>query len=173
MATIANASTNSGSFTVQNDIFGFWRGGYREIYELISDLNKKSPVLVFGEMIQIIILQILRMMIVFYIRKEGRLVGMVTLIKNPAFSCRYITINDVIVRAQCREKGLGTALVDAAVAYVHSQESYQVVMLTSNSGNPERERAIKMYLDRGFKLSAESTSLEGTCLFILIRGKKP
>ncbi len=170
MATIADEASTR--FTAQRDIFGFWRGGYGEIYTLISDLNKKSPVLILGQMIEIIILQLLGFMVVFYVRKEGSLVGMATIVKIPAFSCRYMTVNDVIVREACRERGLGTALLDAAVDYVHLQESYSVIMLTSNSGNPERERAIKMYLERGFILSAKSTSPEGTDLFVLIRGKK-
>ena len=79
---------------------------------------------------------------------EGRLTGMLTLCICPTLAQDKLWIEDVIVDDSCRGKGVGRALVQAAVAYAATAWPGNTLYLTSN---PTRQAARALYASEGFE----------------------
>lgn len=77
-----------------------------------------------------------------------KLTGMLTLSICPTLAQDKLWIEDVIVDDSCRGKGIGRALVQAAVAYAASKWPGNTVYLTSN---PARQAARALYASEGFE----------------------
>ena len=80
--------------------------------------------------------------------EAGMLTGMLTLSICPTLAQDKLWIEDVIVDDSCRGKGIGRALVQAAVAYAASKWPGNTVYLTSN---PARQAARALYASEGFE----------------------
>jgi len=82
---------------------------------------------------------------------EGRVAGYLTILwksKDPVFSSRGIPeINDLNVLLECRRRGIGTALMDAAEAMV--AERYPLVGLGVGL-HPGYGSAQRLYVRRGY-----------------------
>lgn len=79
---------------------------------------------------------------------DDDIVGMLTLTCCHTLSCSKYWIEDVIVDDLCRGKGVGRALVKAAVKHVKSLDDNSVIYLTSN---PSRVSARALYRSEGFE----------------------
>ena len=79
---------------------------------------------------------------------DSKLVGMLTLCVCPTLAQDKLWIEDVIVDDSCRGKGVGRALVKAAVAYAASKWPGNTIYLTSN---PARQAARALYTSEGFE----------------------
>ena len=80
--------------------------------------------------------------------KVGRLSGMLTLCICPTLAQDKLWIEDVIVDDSCRGKGIGRALVKAAVAHAAATWPCNTLYLTSN---PARQAARALYTSEGFE----------------------
>lgn len=78
--------------------------------------------------------------------------GMLTLVWYDQPSGRKAWIEDVVVDASCRNRGIGRALVKTAVAYAGSIGATRVAL----TSNPTRTAAHALYLTSGFE-KAETT----------------
>ena len=90
----------------------------------------------------------------------GRIVGTLTLAVFPIPTGVRAWIEDVVVDASARGKGVGDALVDAAVARAAAAGA-RTVDLTSR---PSREAANRLYVRKGFELRTTNVyrySLDG------------
>ena len=76
------------------------------------------------------------------------IVGMLSLTCCHTLSCSKFWIEDVIVDDLCRGKGVGRALVKAAVNHVRSLDDNSLIYLTSN---PSRISARALYRSEGFE----------------------
>ena len=76
------------------------------------------------------------------------IVGMLTLTCCHTLACSKYWIEDVIVDEVCRGKGVGRALVRAAVQCVKECDGKSVIYLTSN---PSRVSARALYRSEGFE----------------------
>ena len=83
----------------------------------------------------------------FVARVDGAPAGMLTVVWYDTPSGRKARIEDVVTDAACRGRGVGTALVRAAVAYA-AHIGAPEVSLTSRPG---REAARALYRKEGFK----------------------
>lgn len=81
-------------------------------------------------------------------RTYCKLSGMLTLCICPTLAQDKLWIEDVIVDDSCRGKGVGRALVQAAVAYAASTWPGNTIYLTSN---PARQAARALYASEGFE----------------------
>ena len=88
----------------------------------------------------------------FFAEAGGRIAGVLTAAAYEVPSGRKVWIEDVVVDAAARGRGIGRSLVGAAVAWARS-EGADRVMLTSN---PSRGAARRLYAKMGFK-EAETT----------------
>ena len=78
----------------------------------------------------------------------GEITGMLTLTRCHTLTrCKY-WIEDVIVDDRFRRKGIGRALVKAAVDHVRNIEEHPRIYLTSN---PSRSSARALYRSEGFE----------------------
>ena len=84
----------------------------------------------------------------FVTEVDGRLAGMLTLTFCETLSRRKYWIEDVIVDSSFRGKGLGRALVRAAVDFAKKKEGLPTIYLTSN---PSRISARSLYMSEGFE----------------------
>ena len=84
----------------------------------------------------------------FTAESGGAVVGVLTLVWYDVPSGRKAWIEDVVVDAAARGRGIGRSLVGAAVAWARS-EGADRVMLTSN---PARREARALYRSLGFGL---------------------
>lgn len=80
--------------------------------------------------------------------EDGRLAGMLTLTRCHTLSGSKFWIEDVIVDPFYRGRGVGRALVQAAVAHVKANEKHPALYLTSN---PSRVSARRLYMSEGFE----------------------
>jgi ribosomal protein S18 acetylase RimI-like enzyme len=83
---------------------------------------------------------------VFVAEDDGTIVGSLTLVTFEIPSGRRAIIEDVVTDAAARGKGVGSALVNAAVAHAAALGT-RTVDLTSR---PEREDANRLYTKLGF-----------------------
>lgn len=81
-------------------------------------------------------------------RTSCKFSGMLTLCICPTLAQDKLWIEDVIVDDSCRGKGIGRALVQAAVAYAASAWPRNTLYLTSN---PTRKAARALYVSEGFE----------------------
>lgn len=84
----------------------------------------------------------------FVTEEDGDLTGMLTLTYCETISRRKYWIEDVIVDDRFRGKGLGRALVRAAVDFAKKKEGLPTIYLTSN---PSRISARSLYMSEGFE----------------------
>ena len=78
----------------------------------------------------------------------GEIAGMLTLTCCRTLSRNKWWIEDVVVDDRFRGKGIGRALVRAAVEHVKATEEFPTLYLTSN---PSRVSARKLYRSEGFE----------------------
>ena len=78
----------------------------------------------------------------------NQIAGMLTLTGCPTLSCTKYWIEDVVVDSGLRGKGIGRALVRAAVRFVNERNDGSVIYLTSN---PSRTAARNLYRSEGFE----------------------
>ena len=79
---------------------------------------------------------------------DGTLSGMLTLTCCQTLARNKYWIEDVIVRPEYRGKGIGRALVEAAIGHVKDNDGHAVIYLTSN---PSRQAARALYRSVGFE----------------------
>lgn len=79
---------------------------------------------------------------------DGILSGMLTLTCCQTLARNKYWIEDVIVRPEYRGKGIGRALVEAAIGHVKDNDGHAVIYLTSN---PSRQAARALYRSVGFE----------------------
>ncbi len=84
----------------------------------------------------------------FCAEADGGIVGVLSLAWYDVPSGRKAWIEDVVVDAACRGRGVGRALVDEAVRHA-GRIGASCVMLTSN---PAREAAHALYRKTGFRV---------------------
>lgn len=80
--------------------------------------------------------------------ENGLITGMLTLTNCHTLAGSKYWIEDVVVDPAHRGKGIGRALVRAAVNYVKENEPFPAIYLTSN---PSRVTARSLYMSEGFE----------------------
>ena len=85
--------------------------------------------------------------VLFVAEEDGRIVGSLTLVAFEILTGRRAWIEDVVTDAAMRGRGVGSALVEAAVAHADALGT-RTVDLTSR---PEREDANRLYTKLGFE----------------------
>jgi ribosomal protein S18 acetylase RimI-like enzyme len=85
--------------------------------------------------------------VLFVAEEDGRIVGSLTLVAFEILTGRRAWIEDVVTDATMRGRGVGSALVEAAVAHAEALGT-RTVDLTSR---PEREDANRLYTKLGFE----------------------
>lgn len=80
--------------------------------------------------------------------ENGLITGMLTLTNCHTLTGSKYWIEDVVVDLAHRGKGIGRALVRAAVNYVKENEPFPTIYLTSN---PSRVTARSLYMSEGFE----------------------
>lgn len=86
--------------------------------------------------------------LLFVIREQGRVVGMLTLGSYLSPTGRKAWVEDVVVDRAFRSRGYGRALINYAIEYCKSHLAPCTLMLTSN---PQREEANRLYRTSGFE----------------------
>ena len=84
----------------------------------------------------------------FVMRDNERIMGMLTLGHYTSPTGRKVWVEDVVVSADYRGKGLGRRLINHAIEYCRENLSPCTLMLTSN---PARVAANKLYRTSGFE----------------------
>lgn len=79
---------------------------------------------------------------------DRNVMGMLTLTSCPTLAGEKVWIEDVIVDKKFRGKGVGRALLRAAVDFARNELKAQAVYLTSN---PSRVQARSLYRSEGFE----------------------
>ena len=84
----------------------------------------------------------------FIMRGDERIMGMLTLGHYTSPTGRKVWVEDVVVSADYRGKGLGRRLINHAIEYCRENLSPCTLMLTSN---PARIAANELYRTSGFE----------------------
>ena len=84
----------------------------------------------------------------FIMRDDERIMGMLTLGHYTSHTGRKVWVEDVVVSADYRGKGLGRRLINHAIEYCRENLSPCTLMLTSN---PARIAANELYRTSGFE----------------------
>ena len=84
----------------------------------------------------------------FIMRDDKRIMGMLTLGHYTSPTGRKVWVEDVVVSADYRGKGLGRRLINHAIEYCRENLSPCTLMLTSN---PARIAANELYRTSGFE----------------------
>ena len=84
----------------------------------------------------------------FIMRDDERIMGMLTLGHYTSPTGRKVWVEDVVVSAEYRGKGLGRRLINHAIEYCRENLSPCTLMLTSN---PARIAANELYRTSGFE----------------------
>ena len=84
----------------------------------------------------------------FVMRDNEHIMGMLTLGHYTSPTGRKVWVEDVVVSADYRGKGLGRRLINHAIAYCRENLSPCTLMLTSN---PARVAANELYRTSGFE----------------------
>jgi GNAT superfamily N-acetyltransferase len=84
----------------------------------------------------------------FVMRDDERIMGMLTLGHYTSPTGRKVWVEDVVVSADYRGKGLGRRLINHAIEYCRENLSPCTLMLTSN---PARIAANELYRTSGFE----------------------
>ena len=84
----------------------------------------------------------------FILRDEEKAIGMLTLGHYTSPTGRKVWVEDVVVSADYRGKGLGRRLINHAIEYCRENLSPCTLMLTSN---PARIAANELYRTSGFE----------------------
>ena len=79
---------------------------------------------------------------------DRNVMGMLTLTSCPTLAGEKVWVEDVIVDEKFRGKGVGRALLRAAVDFARNELKAQAVYLTSN---PSRVQARSLYRSEGFE----------------------
>jgi ribosomal protein S18 acetylase RimI-like enzyme len=85
---------------------------------------------------------------VFVARRDGQVVGMVSLLAqiSTALGGRTYVLEDMIVTAAERDRGVGQQLLDHALAHADASDARRVTLLT----DANNEGARRFYAQRGF-----------------------
>ena len=110
---------------------------------LVGELSRSAPRPGPAEVERVIASPATRLLLA---RDRGRIVGMLTLVVFPIPTGVRAWIEDVVVSAAARERGVGAALNRAALALARD-EGARTVDLTSR---PDREAANRLYARLGF-----------------------
>jgi GNAT superfamily N-acetyltransferase len=87
--------------------------------------------------------------VVMVARTEGKVVGSCTLtiVPNlPRGGQNYAVIENVVTDVDRRKRGIGRAVLDAAVAWAWDADCYKVMLATGS----RREETLRFYSDAGF-----------------------
>ena len=84
----------------------------------------------------------------FVLRDQGRVAGManVLITVSTAEGCRVMVLEDVIVRSEYRDKGLGRKLVEHALAWARTEGMSRATLLADR----DNEAALGFYRKLGF-----------------------
>lgn len=100
-------------------------------------------------------------------RSTAKVVGMAMMFVNRKLYSASGYIEDVVMDGAYRGRGIAKKLM-ARLIELARQQKLGKIDLTSNPNNPDRAKAIGMYLKLGFKLIAQSVGPEGTNLYRLV-----
>lgn len=113
---------------------------------LLQTLNAEAPPLDIIRLREILVNDSFNL---FIVEDENSLItGMLTLTICHTLAGSKYWIEDVVVDPAHRGKGIGRALVRAAVNYVKENEPFPTIYLTSN---PSRVTARSLYMSEGFE----------------------
>jgi len=114
-----------------------------EINRLLPQLSSSAPELTHDDLVALLASNAITL---FVARDEDRVVGMLTLAMFPLPTGRRAWIEDVVVDAEARGRGIGEELTTTAVAHAQ-RHGARTVDLTSR---PSREAANALYQKVGF-----------------------
>ena len=88
---------------------------------------------------------------ILVLREEGGILGMANLLFTISTACggRVALLEDMVVRPERRADGLGSELLDAAIALARQEGCLRITLLTDRAN----DGAIRFYQRRGFLLS--------------------
>ena len=119
---------------------------FARVGALLQTLNAEAPPLDIIRLREILVNDSFNL---FIAEDENSLItGMLTLTICHTLAGSKYWIEDVVVDPAHRGKGIGRALVRAAVNYVKENEPFPTIYLTSN---PSRATARSLYMSEGFE----------------------
>lgn len=119
---------------------------FARVGALLQTLNAEAPPLDIIRLREILVNDSFNLFIAE--DENGLITGMLTLTNCHTLAGSKFWIEDVVVDPAHRGKGIGRALVRAAVNYVKENEPFPTIYLTSN---PSRVTARSLYMSEGFE----------------------
>lgn len=119
---------------------------FARVGALLQTLNAEAPPLDIIRLREILVNDSFNLFIAE--DENGLITGMLTLTNCHTLAGSKYWIEDVVVDPVHRGKGIGRALVRAAVNYVKENEPFPTIYLTSN---PSRVTARSLYMSEGFE----------------------
>lgn len=119
---------------------------FARVGALLQTLNAEAPPLDIIRLREILVNDSFNLFIAE--NENGLITGMLTLTICHTLAGSKYWIEDVVVDPAHRGKGIGRALVRAAVNYVKENEPFPTIYLTSN---PSRVTARSLYMSEGFE----------------------
>ena len=119
---------------------------FARVGALLQTLNAEAPPLDIIRLREILVNDSFNLFIAE--DENGLITGMLTLTICHTLAGSKYWIEDVVVDPAHRGKGIGRALVRAAVNYVKENEQFPTIYLTSN---PSRVTARSLYMSEGFE----------------------
>jgi ribosomal protein S18 acetylase RimI-like enzyme len=119
---------------------------FARVGALLQTLNAEAPPLDIIRLREILVNDSFNLFIAE--DENGLITGMLTLTNCHTLAGSKYWIEDVVVDPAHRGKGIGRALVQAAVNYVKENEPFPTIYLTSN---PSRVTARSLYMSEGFE----------------------
>ena len=119
---------------------------FARVGALLQTLNAEAPPLDIIRLREILVNDSFNLFIAE--DENGLITGMLTLTNCHTLAGSKYWIEDVVVDPALRGKGIGRALVRAAVNYVKENEPFPTIYLTSN---PSRVTARSLYMSEGFE----------------------
>lgn len=119
---------------------------FARVGALLQTLNAEAPPLDIIRLREILVNDSFNLFIAE--DENGLITGMLTLTNCHTLAGSKYWIEDVVVDPAHQGKGIGRALVRAAVNYVKENEPFPTIYLTSN---PSRVTARSLYMSEGFE----------------------